>query len=60
MAAPALGCHTWVVVQRSATKYHLPSEKVWVFRSFRQKLDGEKFSVAESFSSGELQRCQCS
>ena len=36
----------------------MPSEKIWVFKYFRQKLAGGKLSAAENFTLGQLGRCE--
>ena len=50
----------WILVQGSATKEHLPSEKIWVFNCFRQIFAGGTSPAAEKFSHGQSRRRQCS
>ena len=38
-----------ILGQRNETQEHLPSEKIWVFIYFRQKLAGEKVSSTKKF-----------
>ena len=42
------------VGQRSATKDNSPSEEIWVFSRFCQKLARKKLSATENFKAGNI------